>query len=342
MCHAHRIEFLTLPRITCMKTIAKLLTAGEGSFPGRWRKRWNLSPRGKGWGLGAFLLLTLLWGSTFVVVKDTVVEVSPSILLSVRFLLSAILLTPLLRRRSRVQTTVQTTWNWALGWAGLELGLALFAGYMTQTIGLQYTTVYRSAFVTALNVFFVPLFLGLLGHRLGWPIWLASLLALGGVGLLSYDGSPPNLGDLWTLGTAIAYAVYIIRLGYYTQRYSALSLSVAQLWVTTIASVMWAIATDFKALMPEQLMRLPWGPLLYLAIACTAGTTLLQAWGQQRVNAVQSSILFTLEPVWASVFAYLLLGETLGTQGLLGAAAIVGATLLTAVPNVAGPSAHCG
>lgn len=295
-----------------MKTIAKWLQNGDPAL-----KPHQGTSLGPHLGIAALFGVTLLWGSTFVVVKDTLNTLSPSLLLSVRFILSALCLLPFLRT------------DWKLWFAGTELGLVLFVGYATQTIGLQYTSVHRSAFLTALNVFFVPLFLSYFGHRLSRRIWLASLLAIAGVGLLSYDVVPPNWGDLWSLGTAIAYAIYIIRLGYYGQTHPALALSAVQLWVSAIFATLWAVFSQPAWFAPAQLAQLPWGALMYLAIACTTVTTLLQAWGQQRVSASQSAVLFTLEPVWASVFAFVLLGETLGLQGLIGAALVITATFVT-------------
>lgn len=283
-----------------------------------------LEPR-RNLGIAALLLLTVLWGSSFVVVKDAVNQVPPGLLLAVRFIVAALGLTPFLRR------------DWKLWRAGAELGFYLLLGYGSQTVGLLYTTVHRSAFVTSLNVLFLPLLLGLLGHRLGWKIWLAAGLALGGVGLLSSDGTPPNIGDLWTLGTAIAYALYILRLGTFSQRYSSLqgslSLSAVQLWMTAGGAVAWAWVESPAGLVPgaiaQDLSGLPWGALIYLAIACTTLTTFLQTLGQRWVSPAQSAVLFTLEPVWASVFALLILGETLSTQGLLGAGLILVAMFVT-------------
>ncbi len=322
-----------------MKTIANWFKNGDRPLSKALNHRFNRPPR-QALGIAALIVVTLLWGTTFVVVKDTVKVVPPSVMISLRFLISAVCLLPVLLPTWRHQvfppsTTLKPTRK--LWFGGAELGLLLLAGFATQTIGLQYTSVHRSAFVTALNVFFVPMFLGLLGHRISPKIWLASLLALGGVGLLSYDVTPPNVGDLWTLGTAIAYGLYIIRLGHYSQKYSALALGVVQLWTTAVVATIWAVVEYPTWFSGSQLAQLPWGELGFLAIACTTAPTLLQAWGQQRVSAAQSAVLFTLEPVWASLFAWVLLGELLGLQGLLGAALIVSAMFVT-VPFPSKPS----
>lgn len=304
-----------------MKTIAKQLRNGE----------WGQSPRQRLFvGVAMLVMLTVLWGSTFVLVKDGLAEMPPGSFTGLRFSLSGLALLPLWR------LSLQSSGGKippGLKRAGVELGLLLFAGYGTQTLGLLYTTVHRSAFITALNVVFVPLILSFAGRRAPQRVWLAALVAVAGVGLLSYDGTPLNWGDLWTLGTAIAYAGYIIRIDYYVQRFPALALSIAQLLVMAGLSIAWMLLADQAWLLETwesgAWLRLPWGLVLFLALACTTLTTLLQLWGQQRVPPAQASVLCTLEPVWASLFALVLLGEHLSFQGLAGAVAIVMASLLT-------------
>lgn len=307
-----------------MKTIAKQLRNGE----------WVRDPKNRLMGGVAMLvLMTMLWGSTFVLLKDTLDTLPAGSIMGLRFGLSALALLPLVGKSLQPSGGKLPP---GLLRAGGELGLLLFLGYATQTMGLLYTTVHRSAFITSLNVVVVPLLLGLAGRRVKGRIWLAALVALAGVGLLSYDGTPLNWGDVWTLGTAIAYAVYVIRIDHYVTRFPALALSIVQLVVMAILSCLWMLLAE-QAWLSEMLqtgawLALPWGTLLFLALICTTLTTLLQLWGQQWVPPAQASVLFTLEPVWASLFALLLLKESLSLQGLAGAGAIVSASLL-AIPR---------
>jgi drug/metabolite transporter (DMT)-like permease len=163
----------------------------------------------------------------------------------------------------------------------------------------------------------------MLGHRLAWPVWLSAALAIAGVGLLSYDGSPPNWGDFWTPGTALSYAVYIWRMELYAHRFSSLSITGIQLFTVLLLSGVWAIWEQE----PWNWSALPWFSLLYLGLVASALCIWLQALGQRFVPAPQAAIVFALEPVYASAFAYFLLGERLGLQGLVGAGLIIAATL---------------
>ncbi|MCS6867954.1 MAG: DMT family transporter [Thermus sp.] len=266
--------------------------------------------RGYALGLLALNLLTLLWGTTFVVVKGAVAEMPPSLLVFLRFLLASLFFLPWAFRLPR------GVWG-----PGLELAFWLLLGYASQAVGLLYTSASRSAFITALNVVLVPLLLSLVGRRVP-GVWLAALLALLGVGLLSYDPRQPplNLGDLWTLLTALTYALYIVRLEVHAKAFPALPLTAVQVFGTAFLALPWTLAEGVR------LEGVPWGAVLYLGVMATALTTWLQTWGQRYVPAPQAAILYTLEPVWATLFAFLLLGERLGLSGLLGASLVLLAT----------------
>lgn len=259
-------------------------------------------------------LATLFWGSTFVLVKEGLQTLSPAQVNLARFAVASLFFIPFLFvRNSRL-------WR-----AGLELGVLLWVAYLTQTIGLQSTSASRSAFITTLYVVLLPILLGILGHRLGWLVWLSAALAVGGIGLLSYDGTPPNWGDFWTLGTALSYAVYIWRMGFYAHRFSSLSITGIQLLTVMLLSSAWAIWEQ----KPLNWSGFPWFSLVYLGLVASALCIWLQALGQRFVPASQAAILFALEPVYASVFAYFLLGERLGAKGLMGAGLIIAATLIS-------------
>jgi drug/metabolite transporter (DMT)-like permease len=278
------------------------------------------SPQRKG--IVMLLVVTLLWSSAFVIVKQSLVTIPPSVLSFVRFLIAALSCSQFL------------VWNNPQLWlAGFELSIWTIAGYGTQAIGLQYTTVNRSAFISSLYVIGVPLLARILGHQIGKLLWVAAAIALVGVGLLSYDGSPPNLGDIWTLVTALFYTVYIWRVEAHTKQFRVMALSAAQLWGAALLALLWIVVTNPTWLQPQASLKLPWLDLIYLGLIPTGLATWVQLYGQRFVNATQAGILYTLEPVWASVLAAFFLGERLGTQGLLGAGCIVGATFISQMSN---------
>jgi drug/metabolite transporter (DMT)-like permease len=265
-------------------------------------------------GIFILTLTTFIWGTTFVVVKLTIHDVPPAALVFARFLIAAAIFTPFLRLGRKL---------WL---AAIELGILLCIGFATQTIGLRYASVDRSAFITSLHVIFVPAFAGLLGRGTRIVIWIAAGVALLGVGLLSHDGSPPNIGDLWTAGCAISWGLYIARLETFAAMLPSKPLTAAHLWVVAVLGALWTWQSH------EGITKIPWPAILYLGIAATAVTTWFQTLGQRWVSAPQAAVLYTMEPVWAAAFGWFVLLERLGTRGWVGAVLIVLAALLTQAP----------
>ena len=264
-------------------------------------------------GILILTLVTLIWGSTFVVVKSALAGFPPSLLMLLRFFLGALVFLPLLPRS-------RGAWL-----AGFELGFWAALGYATQTIGLLYTSAGRSAFITALSVVLVPLLAGLAGRRVRPLVWLGALASFVGVGLLAYDGSPPNAGDFWTLVTAVTYALYILALERHASRQDPLVLAFTQLaWLTVLVGAWSLVSGDLARLANTPI---PWAAVLYLTLAATSLTTWLMAIGQRAVSAPEAAVVYSMEPVWAALFAYLVLGERLGLQGWLGGLLVVAAVI---------------
>lgn len=221
--------------------------------------------------LGVFYLnlATLFWGSTFVLVKDSLQTLGPGQVNFVRFAIATLVFLPFLLRRD------PRLWG-----AGLELGTVLFLAYLTQTVGLQYTTASRSAFITTLYVVALPMLLGLLGQRLGWPIWLAAGLAIGGGALVlrwlpAQPGRPLDAGNRpglrrvhLALGTLCAPARNPAADGHSDAHRGA-------------------FIAGLDALGKARMERgwLPYFSLLYLGLVASALCIWLQALGQRRVPA---------------------------------------------------------
>lgn len=291
--------------------------------------RWPTIPPVSPHSLGLLLLVlvTLLWGSTFAVVKELGEELPPAVLIAWRFLIATLALLPALALARRVTARAAASGPPRPLWRdGLILGAWLIAGYGTQTIALQTTTANRAAFFTALSVVLVPLWITVAGRRpLPWALWLALPLAVGGLALLSWEGGAFVVGDLWALGCAVTYAGFILALERTASRHEALRFTLAQLLAVTALAWVWALLAEPGQLWPP---AGAWGPLLYLGVAATAVTTLLQTVGQRRVSAAEASLIYALEPVAAALFSFLLIGERIGLRGALGGALVVAATLL--------------
>lgn len=266
--------------------------------------------------VGVLLLVfvTLIWGSTFAIIKETIKTVPVPILLAIRFSFAALALLWVKPERKTLLP-------------GLILGLLSFAGYATQTVGMLTTTASKAAFITGLSVILTPI-VGAVWLRQRVPLraWLAAILALTGLGLMTLNPSEGLVvGDFWVLATALAYALYIVYLGEIAAYHKPIVLTSLQIIVVALLSWGWAVP-DLHVL--KSLSTSAIAAMLYLAIFATALVLWLQALAQRVVPAYAAALIFALEPVFAAIFAYCLLGETLSTQGWLGGALVVIAMII--------------
>lgn len=274
----------------------------------------------------ALAFCTFLWGSTFVVVKNSLDQSSVFVFLAVRFSLAGLCMAVF---RWRVLRDLRRDEIFA----GARLGFFMFAGYAFQTAGLQYTTASNSGFITGSSVVLVPLILALFwGKRVTLWIYFGTIAAAAGLYFLTVPASGIahlNRGDVLTFFAAGSYAVHIILVGEYTHEHSAAALSVLQ--VVACAGMAWLTAFGAHAIR-WQAMRFEssgalWLGIVVCAVFATAIAFSLQLWGQQYTTPSHAAILFTLEPVFAVATSYLVLGERLGARSLAGAALVLAGIL---------------
>ncbi|HEU4725762.1 MAG TPA: DMT family transporter [Candidatus Eisenbacteria bacterium] len=263
----------------------------------------------------ALLLVAAIWGTTFALLRDSVRLLHPVDLMAIRFTIGGALLVAIygkriwpLERRALID--------------GAWLGLWLGAGYLTQVIGLATITASRSAFITGSYVAVVPLVAFLLWRtRPKIAELLGVLLIMAGLFAFSADaGFSLTPGDLWTLGCAVIFGVQIIITNIVVKRSDPMALSVVQ--IATCAAMGW-ILVGARGGIGTPAAEIPWGTLLYLAVFATALVIALQTWALGRTSPVKASIFFSLEPVFAAIFAGLVFGERMTPRELTGAALIL-------------------
>lgn len=269
---------------------------------------------------GMLLLTTFIWGGTFAATKVILDGgLGPMTLLSWRFGIAAILFLLFFARRLYKDWTLRTLL------VGILLGVLLYVGFGTQTIGLGTTSSSRSGFITALYVVITPLLQMLFGRsRPGPMIWISVLLATTGLWLLSgqLDASQPelNVGDLYTLVCAVVFAVYIIVLDRYGAALDAIKITATQLVVVALCCVVHASMTE-EPVIPRSLNI--WLLLLYLALFASVFTTWCQSRFQPSTTPSRAALIYSLESVFAAIVGMILLGENLGVIGYIGGGLIV-------------------
>jgi drug/metabolite transporter (DMT)-like permease len=267
----------------------------------------------------ALLATTFIWGSTFAFVKMSLVDISPILMGAVRFTIAALFFLLISWKK------ILPLPDGALA-KGILLGFFLFAGFISQNIGLVYTTASKSAFITSLMVVFVPLFQYFVERRP--PTWGnvvgIAIVLIGLWFLTSPSGAEFNFGDALTLGTAVVFALYIVYLDVASKAMSPVQLTFLQSASTGTFSAVAAIGFERMVFNPTTSML---ASLAYLTIFATIITTFVQTKYQKETTPTRAVIIFTVEPVWASIIAYIVLGEQLGALGILGGALIIGGVL---------------
>jgi drug/metabolite transporter (DMT)-like permease len=271
----------------------------------------------------ALVLNTLIWGSTFVIVKEALQSVSTLLFLALRFSLATLALVVLFRRSWSNPRAARK----ALVAGGIA-GLFLFSGYLFQTLGLRLTTAPKSAFITGLAAVMVPILaMAVYRNRPRFAEIAGLLAATAGMGLMTLEGSLWGIGrgDLLTLFCAVAFAAHILVLGRYSGEVSFEVLSVAQIGTAAVLSLglFWWAETPFVRWRPALLCAILITGLLATALAFT-----IQAWAQRYTTSTRTALIFTLEPVFAWMTSYLVMGESLSGRAAAGAALILGGVLL--------------
>jgi drug/metabolite transporter (DMT)-like permease len=273
----------------------------------------------------ALILVTAVWGVTFVQVKDAVELYPLAAFLAVRYAIATAALAPAAARQLR-----------GLGGDGLRsgavLGVLIALGIGLQTAGLERTTVTNTGFITGLYVLFTPL-LALVLFRTPIPreLWVAVALALAGLALLSGVPEGSAAGDLLVLVSTVAQALQIVMVERYANRYDAFALTFVQVAVAAAAFLVLAVAVGDLSLPRGATV---WAALLVTGLFAVAFALLVQVWAQRRVSATRIAIIFSLETVFAGLFGYLLAGDRLGALGFAGCAAIF-AGIVVAEPAAA-------
>jgi len=271
----------------------------------------------------ALVFVCMIWGATFVLVKEALADVSTLLFLALRFALAAaalavVFLGPMQRAGNRAHAVR----------GGVIAGVFLFCGYVLQTFGLKLTTASKAAFITALYIPLVPV-LGAFFHRKAPQSAEAVGVAIAalGMGLMTAHRNllEVSLGDVLVAGCAVAFAVHIVVLGHFARAADTGTLAVTQIATCAVlaAGLFWW----------AEPMHVRWSGRVWLALGVTSllATALafsLQTWAQRFSSATRTALLFAMEPVFAWVTSWLVAGETLTGRTLGGAALILSGIVL--------------
>ena len=273
--------------------------------------------------LGRLALLgtTIIWGSSFIILKNTLNSLPTLWILAFRFSGAALIMALAANRQ------LKTLDRRALKY-GLAMGAALYCAYTLQTYGLLYTTPGKNAFLTATYCVIVPfLWWAFFKKRPDRYNVAAALVCIAGMALVSLEGDLSlGLGDALTMCCGLFYALHIIVSSRGLEKYAVLPLTTVQL--ATTAVLCW-ITAPVASPFPQSVPASAWLSVAYLCVMCTGACYFLQALGQKYTSAQSASIILTLESVFGTLFSVAFYHELLTLKTVSGFVLIFAAVLIS-------------
>lgn len=274
------------------------------------------------------IVAAVIWGSAFVAQSEGMAYVGPFSFGAVRYLIGGIVLIPfawlfsLKDENKDLRGTV---------FGGVMCGIALFLASTLQQIGIQYTTVAKSGFLTAMYIVLVPILRIVLGKRPTVRVWICILVAAVGVYFLcAVDGLSINIGDVLMILAALMFSVHICVIDHFVAKYSGVWLSCIQFIVVGLISVpfMFIFETPTVAAICSA-----WVEILYTAVFSSGIAYTFQILGQRDTNPVVASLIMSTESLFAALSGWIILGQAMSARELFGSLLMICAIVFAQLPD---------
>ena len=312
---------------------------------------------------GLLVFTTLIWGGTFAVIKTALGDISPLLMVGIRFTLASLLAFPILlgaggRTSARpgrptgklLKHFTPAAWGW-----GFLIGLGMLLGYAGQTIGLQYTTVARSGFITYSFALLVPfLQFVLLKKRPGWGNLMGLFVVFWGFSFITDPSDAPlrfremspfrmlgmvedlgagglNIGDIYSLVGAVGYAFYVVLLDRATREVHPGAVTVIQMFFCGILALGLSPLVETPFLVPTWRLG---GAMLYLIVLGSILALALMNWFQRRLTPLRAVLIYSTEPVFAAFIGFLVFGTVMSAREISGAVLILSGILVSDIWNI--------
>ncbi|KAG8388031.1 hypothetical protein BUALT_Bualt02G0082900 [Buddleja alternifolia] len=283
-------------------------------------------------------VITIIYASNIAVIKEVEAFTDPAYFSAIRFAVSTIPFLPFIFRASNDSQTRNS---------GLELGLWVSLGYLSEALGLLTSDAGRASFISLFTVIVIPMLESMLGEVVPARTWFGILMSVIGICMLECSGSPPNIGDLFNFLSAVFFGIHTLRTEHIsrtTRKENLLALLGYEVGVVAVLSTLWCLMganVDSNglgwtwAMFWDWIVVFPWVPALYTGVFSTG----LCLWGEiaamREVSATETAVIYGMEPLWGAGFAWFLLGERWGVAGWIGAALILGGSLTVQMFGVA-------
>ena len=263
------------------------------------------------------LIIVIIWGSTFALIKGVIELIPPYTYLTYRFLLAVLILVVIFWKRLK-------KFNIMILKKGSLIGIFLFLAYTLQTVGIKYTTATKAGFITGLSVVLVPIISHFfIKEKINRNSVIGVVLAFAGLWFLNYSSSLSfNLGDFLVLLCAFCFAMHIISVGLFSKKLDYVLLAITQITVVFVLSLLMALIFERPAINLSYSSDI-WWSIVITGIFATALAFYMQNRFQRYSTATKTAIIFSGEPIFAAMFAYLLLGEKVGLVAWAGGLLII-------------------
>ena len=281
---------------------------------------------------GEFMLLftALIWGTSFVAQRSGMETIGPFTFNGIRCLLGALVLLPVIIGMDYHSTKKRrSTRSLIIG--GLLCGLIFFLSSSVQQIGLVYTTAGKAGFITALYIVIVPITGIFLKKKVRPILWISVILATAGLYLLSIkEGFSIGKGDLLVVLSAFGFAAHILAIDHFAPKVDGIKLSCLQFLFCGLVSI------PFMAVLETvswSAVLSAWLPLLYTGVLSCGVAYTLQVLAQKHTDPTVTSLILSLESLFAVVGGILILGEQISMRETLGCLVMFGGILLAQMPE---------
>ena len=272
--------------------------------------------------IGLFVV-AIIWGGGFVATRAALDGgLTTSQIMTLRFFISAVLMTIIFFKQ------IKESLSWGTVKVGAILGVCLFLGFFLQTLGLNYTTPSKNAFITSVNVVIVP-FIGLLLYKRKIDKFgmASSFMAIIGIAVLSLSADfTVNLGDILTLLCAFGFAFQIFFTSEFVHNHNPIALTAVQF---TVAFILSLIAQIFMGELKLNADASGYMGILYLSVFSTTICFLLQTICSKMVDGTRVAIILSTEAVFGTILSIIILGEPVTVRMIIGSL-IIFASVITA------------
>lgn len=278
------------------------------------------------------LITAIIWGSGYIGMKIGLEHLTVFQIMAGRFILATLLLGLIFHKKLKLI-------NKSVLWKGAVLGAILFIAFTVQTIGLDYTTPSKNAFLTAVNVMIVPVIAYVIYKRKFDRFeMLAAMLALVGIGFLSLHGSlTMNMGDFFSLMSAIGFAFDIFYTNVFVKTEDALALTIVQFFMASILS---SAAVILLGEVPTDVSTGEISVILYLGVVCTTIAYVCQNIGMQYADPTKSALILSTEALFGTIFSVIILHEMLTGRMIIGGIFILVAIIIAEIKPTFKPQKH--